>query len=128
METENLKIVMSSLEKLAEKLGKTTEQIFTWYVKRAKMQIYYYIINQILYVLLLLLGLFLANIDYSIVIIWKANFIQYAIFAIGIVFSYIGLISFVAELFEYEKAINAKINPEYEAIEQLLDKLQSDND
>ena len=49
--------------------------------------------------IIIILGLFLANIDYSIVIIWKANFIQYK--------------------FEVKYKSGDKISPHFTSFEQL---------
>jgi hypothetical protein len=125
------KEVLKAVEKLADKLGTTAEQLFGYYVKNAKIYKYVFIAQSLFCLLLTIAG-----------IVWLVNSFPFpedyvkgtfdnmvwpvkAYFGVigGSLIGLIGLISTLDSLSGFSKFINSFVNPEYEATEDLFSSL-----
>ena len=120
METTEL---VKSLEKLADKLGTTAEKLFGYYVKNAKLNKYYYVIELCVSVILLVVGAILFCNNYTIDPGYTIQQLAFAI--IGGLIGLIGLGTTIVGLFSISRFLNSLLNPEYAAIEDLLSTLLS---
>ena len=116
--------VLKAVEKLADKLGTTAEQLFSYYVKNAKLYQIYYWIQIGVSVILFTIGLLLCSNTYQ-PIFDKSPAEAYTVmqlfgFIIGSGLTLIGIIGIIIQLFNIEELIRAIKNPEYEAIEDLF--------
>jgi hypothetical protein len=118
MKTEE---VIKSLEKLAEKLGTTAEKLFGYYVKNAKMYRVYFILELIITLAVLIAGILLTINLAPENSQWLVSNILWV--SIGVTLCLIGLIGVIITLGRIGEFINSWVNPEYEAIRELLEKL-----
>lgn len=118
------KKLIESLEKLAEKLGTTAEKLFGYYVKNAKMYRLYFVIELIVAIAALTTGIILVINFYPEKTDWFAKNIVWS--AIGGISSILGLIGLFVTLGSVSQFINSWVNPEYEAIEDILGTLMQE--
>jgi ABC-type multidrug transport system fused ATPase/permease subunit len=115
--------VLRSIEKLADKLGVTAETIFGYYIKNAKTFKYMFWINLVLSILGIIIGIIPIYFTYEPIINYDASVLEFIGFILGIIISAIGLISFMIQVGRLKELINAYINPEYEALEDLFSSI-----
>lgn len=120
------KEVLKAVEKLADKLGTTAEQLFGYYVKNAKLYQIYYWVQIGVSTVLFAVGLFLSAKTYQPIFDDEYTILQLFGFIIGCGLTLIGIIGIVVQLFNIEAYIRAVKNPEYEAVEDLFGSLFSE--
>lgn len=117
------KKVLESLEKLAEKLGQTAEQLFGYYVKNAKLYKLYFWIYLSVFILITYVGYEICegrSFDDKSYEMREPEFIL----VFGATVFLTGFIGVMVMLFQIPKLINSTKNPEYEALNNLLGDLK----